>query len=267
MRVTDAQVHIWADTRSSRPGEALFPLERLEKDMSEAKVDRVVLVPTTHGFKNDAAGANEYSFAVAHAQPHRFAVMALIDPERPDGPATLAGMMKRPGMKGLRLHLARQRYDAMDWIWPEAVRLGMPVAIFAGRGSFERLLPILERYPDLSVLLDHVAVPAEGPDPFAEFEKVLGLARHKNVVVKVSALTRYSKEAYPFRDLHKYIRRLYETFGPQRLAWGSDYSTHANRATYREVVDLLRVECDFLSVLDREWILDKTVSRVLRWED
>ncbi len=213
MRITDAQVHIWEHPKSGYPWEALFPLERLEKVMSEAQVDRVVLVPTRHGFTDDALAANEYSFVAAKAQPHRFAVMALIDPQRPDAPAMLADMMKRPGMKGLRLHLAWERYDAMDWIWPEAVRLGMPVALFAGRGSFEKLLPILERNPELSVLLDHAAVPAEGPDPFAEQDKVLGLAKYRNVVIKASALTRYSKEAYPFRDIHEHIhlRNHYDT--------------------------------------------------------
>ena len=286
MRITDSQVHAWESPKSGYPWEALYNMERVEKDIKEAGVDRVVLVPTRHGFGDDMVGVNDYCLAAANADPARIALMALLDPDRPDAPTILANLAKEPGFKGLRLETtkvlrfkdgnrdANQRIladfmengaEGAEWLWKEAVRRQMPVAILASRGTAPLLAPILERHPDLCLVLSHAGRPALGPDPFADLDDTLALQKYPNLIVGASALPRYIKEPYPFPSLHEPIRRLYETFGPQRLVWGSDYSTHSDRTTYREVVDLFRVVCDFIKPADLEWIMDKTLSRALKW--
>src|SRR5262249_7025084 len=155
--------------------------------------------------------------------------------------------------------------ESIDWIARRAARRNFPIAAMAGRGHFEGLEHLVEHHPGVTVLIDHVALPSPGPDMFANVDKVVALARHKEVVGKSSGMSRWSKEAYPFKDIHVYIRRLWEAFGPERLAWGSDYSWEIGRIPYRQAVDLFREACDFLSKSDREWILDKTLSRVLGW--
>ncbi len=274
MRITDAVVHVWEASRQDEPSDssinphlpAPLTLESLEKAMSEAKVDRVVMVPP-RGEDHDITAVNQHAFTIARSQPDRFAVMARIDADRPDVQTALAVLMSRPEMKGFRLNPRWESLGAVDWIWPEAVRTGMPVAVHPKGERLSLLLPIIERHPELHLLIDHAGLPAVGPDPFANLDQVLALARYENVVVKLSGMTRYSKEAYPFRDIHRHIHRLYDAFGPQRLAWGSDYSWEVGRITYREAVDLFREACDFMSSSDREWILDKTLARVLRWDD
>jgi predicted TIM-barrel fold metal-dependent hydrolase len=265
MRVTDAQVHAWEIYRANRPPHT-FPVATLEKAMSDANVDRVVIIPTTfEGYPVDAG--NEYALKATWSQPHHFAMMALVDPTRPDEPDRLADLARRPGMKGFRLVRWRGNLDDLKPLWRMAARLDLPVALAASHGAFDMLPPIVEQNPDITFLMDHMALPAEGPDPFAEFDRVLAAAKYKNLIVKASSISRWSKEPYPFEDTHKYIRRLYEAYGPQRLAWGSDYSWIADRQTYRESVGLIREACDFISAVDKEWILDKTLSRVLKWED
>ena len=287
MRITDFQIHMWEDPKSGYPWEALYNLERLEKDMKDAQVDRAVLVPTRHGFGDDMVGVNDYCLATANADPHRFALMALLDPERPEAKATLASLMTQPGMKGLRMETTKvARFkggvrvsnevdisefmkpgnEEAEWIWREAIRLGIPVAMLASRGTVNLLRPILEKYPDLCMILSHAGRPAPGPDPFADLDDVLAMKKYPNLIVAASSLPRYTKEPYPFSSLHEPIHRLYDTFGPQRLVWGSDYSTHSDRTTYRQVVDLFRVACDFIQPADLEWIMDKTLSRAMKWE-
>jgi predicted TIM-barrel fold metal-dependent hydrolase len=51
-------------------------------------------------------------------------------------------------------------------------------------------------------------------------EPLLAAARHPNVAVKASALPCYSTELYPCRNLHQYIRRAVDAYGPCRVFWG-----------------------------------------------
>jgi predicted TIM-barrel fold metal-dependent hydrolase len=260
VRVTDVQVHIWDIPDKKRPEwRSAFLADELEADMAVAGVDRVVLVPPGH--HGDAAIDNDYSFKVAAENPERYAVMARLERESPR--EYLTEIAALPYVKGLRMSL--KRWDVTDWVWPEAARLGLTVTILANRGAFDTLTPILDKYPQLSVLLSHIALPAPGPDPFADLDKVLALEKYKNVTIGFCSLARFSRESYPFNDVHPHMRRLIDSFGPERLAWGSNYNTHSDRATYRETVDLVRTAYGALSESDRELILDGTISRVLDW--
>jgi len=60
------------------------------------------------------------------------------------------------------------------------------------------------------------------------------LARYPNVSVKLSSATTYSFEPYPYRDMTPFIRRLYDSFGPQRCYWGTDMTNSYAKATYRQ---------------------------------
>jgi len=72
-------------------------------------------------------------------------------------------------------------------------------------------------------------------------------------------------DPYPFRDLQPFIKRIFDTYGPRRLLWGSDLSRL--KCSYRECLDQFRVSLDFLSEEDKEWILGKTLAAVLNWPE
>ena len=89
MLIADSQVHIWAASTPERPWPkrpaiphkpAPYSAGELIKDMDEAGVDRVVIVPPSwEGDYNDLA------LAAAKKHPTRFAVMGRFDPEQPVG--------------------------------------------------------------------------------------------------------------------------------------------------------------------------------------
>jgi predicted TIM-barrel fold metal-dependent hydrolase len=43
------------------------------------------------------------------------------------------------------------------------------------------------------------------------------------VYVKLSGLSHFSAESYPYVDAHPYVQALLETFGPKGCLWGSDW--------------------------------------------
>lgn len=275
MLIVDSQVHIWgADTpeRPWPPGRASqaqrpVPLgaEELLRAMDEAGVDRVVIVPPSwEGDRNDLA------LEAAGRYPARFAVMGRFPIEAPAEAGRLRTWRAQPGMLGVRLTFHRPPWSdwledgSVDWFWPAAERAGLPVMVFVP-GLVKQFDAIAGRHPGLRLILDHLALPIGRQDDaaFAGLEDILALARRANVAVKPSALPCYSSEPYPFRSLHRHIRRVYEAFGPRRMLWGTDYSRLP--CSYRQAVTLFTEALDFLSSEDREWIMGRAAAEWLGW--
>ena len=275
MVIIDSQVHVWGpntperrwpagrENQSQRP----IPLgaDELLRAMDAAGVDRVVLVqPSWEGDRNDLA------LEAARRNPQRFAVMGRFPVEAPDEAGKLATWRQQPGMLGVRLTLHRSPWrewfedGVEDWLWPSAERARLPVMVYVP-GLVKRLDGIAGRHPGLSLIVDHLALPMGTRDDaaFAALDEVLALARYPNVAVKVSALPCYTSEAYPFRGLHRHIRRVYDAFGPRRMLWGTDYSRLP--CSYWEAILLFTEALDFLSAGDKEWIMGRAAAGWLGW--
>jgi predicted TIM-barrel fold metal-dependent hydrolase len=275
--IVDTQVHIWAANTPDRPwGEGMenrahlpVPLThpKLLTLMDEAGVDRAILVPPSlDGDRNDLC------LAAAAEHPNRFAVMGRIFLDRPSAPAKLEEMAGQKGMLGVRLTFHRDNdrplltNGAADWFWPMAERLRVPVMVHAP----ERLPIIGEiaaQHPDLTLIVDHMGFARETMDGEAEAgaDRILALADHPNVFVKVSALPCYSTEPYPYRNLHGPLKRIIAGFGVRRAFWGSDFSRLPSDCSYRQAVSMFTEELDFLSTSDLEWVMGRAVLECLHW--
>jgi L-fuconolactonase len=87
---------------------------------------------------------------------------------------------------------------------------------------------------------------------------VLRLAKLSNVTLKVSALQYSSREAWPHRDLRPFARRAFDSFGPDRMMWGS-LGTDMN--AFKQRSEVFDVNFDFLSERDRSKIRAHTAAR------
>lgn len=121
-------------------------------------------------------------------------------------------------------------------LYKRAGELGMSVSIlaFGGLAPFARDLEALcAAYPSTTLILDHLGFfrqPATGglladaaTNDETSWAAVIALAKHPQVLCKVSALFRASAEPPPFRDLAPRVEELLAVYGPTRLMWGSDY--------------------------------------------
>jgi len=91
------------------------------------------------------------------------------------------------------------------------------------------------------------------------------LARYPNVSVKLSSATTYSFEPYPYRDMTPFIRRLYDSFGPQRCYCGTDMTNSYAKATCRQRITHFTEELAFLSEEDKNWIMGRAIMGRLGW--
>ena len=241
--------------------------EKLLAHMNQAGVDRALLVPPSlDGDRNDLC------LAAARAHPDRFRVMGRIFLDKPGGPLRLAAMKREPHILGVRLTFHRDNDRPLidngtaDWFWPEAERLQMPVMLHAP----ERLPVVGEiaaRHPGLTLIVDHMGFARETMDEKSHegAARLVKLAKHKNVFVKVSAAPCYSSEPYPFRNIHGAIKRIIEGFGAERCFWGSDFSRLPKHCTYRQAVTMFTEELG-LARADLDSIMGRGILELLNWK-
>jgi len=275
MLVIDAQIHLWELDRPDRPWPKEYRTEPhrpngfsatdMIAEMDTAGVDRAVIVPPSWAGEDNATGLE-----ASEQYPGRFAVMGRFEPEAPGARERLAGWLDQPHTLGIRLTFNTPRFvqwlddGTLDWFWAETERLGIPLMTQFAR-LLDKVHPIAERHPDLTLIIDHMGLVSgtHGAAAFADLDQLLALARYPNVHVKTTSVPSYSEQPYPFRDLHPYLRRIYDAFGPRRLLWGSDITRLP--VPYRECLTLFQDDLDFLSAEDKEWILGKTAAEALRW--
>jgi predicted TIM-barrel fold metal-dependent hydrolase len=268
MFIVDAQVHIWSADTPERPwpkGRSHphrpqpFSKDDLLNEMDAAGVARVVIVPPSwEGDRNDLA------LQAARLHPDRFAVMG----RPPIEPRPLDDWCEQPGMLGLRVTSntaeARSLFDDPEaWVWNEAERAALPVMV-SPSGLLPQVDRIAQRHPQLKLVVDHLALlRAKDNAAFDDLSKLLRLARLPNVAVKASALPAYSSHDYPYYNLHPYLRRVFDAFGPRRMFWGTDLTRLP--CTYRQAITMFTQELPWLSTTDQEFVMGRAVCDWLGW--
>ncbi len=123
---------------------------------------------------------------------------------------------------------------------------------------------VAQHFPDLPILLHHLGHPkVETPE---SIDEILASAKQPNIFVKVSGFyysTAGPRWDFPFRDVHPYVRAIYNAFGAQRMCWGSDYPVVRRAMTYRQSIECLQSYCDFISAQDMDQIFGGTLMGLL----
>jgi L-fuconolactonase len=265
--IVDAQVHIWSGgTPSPHHRQEPFGADDLIRAMAAAGVDRAVLVPPTW----DPNG-RDVALAAALRHPDRFVVMGGLPLDHPESPLELPRWREHPGVLGLRFSFNSPQTQAWltdgtaDWVWPAAERAGLPVAVLAP-GVLPAIGAIARSYPHLRIIVDHLGIPRGLKDAaaFAHLPELLALAALPNVAVKAAGLPAYaSTDPYPHRSLHPYLRRVIDTFGAERVFWGTDLSRMT--CSYQACVRMFTEGLDWLSARELELIMGAGLCRWICW--
>jgi L-fuconolactonase len=201
----------------------------------------------------------------ARLHPDRFAVMGRLDIQAPDARAKIAVWRQQPGMLGMRLYFHIQGNATDDWIWQEAEAAGVPIMMMS-QGQFNLVDRAAKRYPRLKLIIIHLGTPPRTKDDaaFAEFDKLLPLAKRPNIAVMVSALPSCTTDNYPYRRLHPYIRQIYDSFGPKRMFWGTDLTRLP--CSYTQAVTMFTEEIPWFTTDDKEWIMGRGLCEWIGWK-
>jgi predicted TIM-barrel fold metal-dependent hydrolase len=279
MIITDSGLHVWRAEAPDRPWQAgrtahldtPIGYEDLRAMMDEAGIDRAVLIPPS--WEGDRI---DYSLEAVAKYPTRFAIMGRLPIQNPEARRLIETWKDQPGALGVRLTFHHE-WDrpwmtdgTADWFWPAAERLGIPVMLNAPTLQSE-IGKIAARHPNLRLILDHMGrVKGMKDEALAPaIEQTLTLAKYPNAFVKLTLAPTCSSEPYPYRNLHGYIRRLIDAFGPRRAFWGTDLSAMLSRCncTYAQAVTMFTEEMPFLSTSDLEWIMGRGLAECLPWPE
>jgi predicted TIM-barrel fold metal-dependent hydrolase len=271
MKLIDAQVHVWSQTvnpvAAGHREITSFSAEQLLAEMDEAGVDAGLIHPPLTWDPT----ANELAIEAAKKYPDRFAIMGQFPPTDRDNAKRLPGWRKQPGMMGLRWvmyygdHPRLLHEGAFDWIWPLLEKEGIPVSLLGGV-YLPKFRWIAETHPRLTMVIDHCGLKSGNQDAAAleHLDEVVALAKLPNVAMKATGAPAYSTQAYPFRNLHDPLHRLFDAFGPDRFFWGTDITRMP--CTYRQCVTLFTEELPWLKGPDLDKVMGRSLAKWIGWD-
>jgi L-fuconolactonase len=274
MYVIDAHVHVWEanNDRHHWLPEAVralhsdpMPVERVIAAMDAIGVDGAVLVVARlDGFDNG------YALESAMKFPDRLAVVGRIDSDDPSSCDAIKTWRTQFNMVGFRmLMMTDADLAVLDRAGPllrAAEGASVPLCLYPVQ-SFDRLPALVEQYPSLQFVIDHLGLDHHGSAEHVDQRvgQVVQLARHPNVAVKLSAAPLHSALPYPFDDMWRTIDRILGAFGVARTIWGSDTTVTSSDHTYHDALSYIRCT-DRLSHADKEMLLGGSLRSIFRWE-
>jgi len=271
----DAHSHIWTrdvERYPLRAGQTLkdldppsFTTEELLATAKPQGVDRVVLIAHTvyYGFDN------RYMTDAAKEHPGVFKVVGMVDDSKPHPDAAMRELLPQQ-VTGFRI-TPRVRRDAhwldnpgMKLMWKAAADTGQAMCCLIDPQNLGEVDQMCADFPETNVVIDHFArIGVDGQIRDSDLQQLCDLSRHPHTFVKISAYYALGQKRPPYDDLVPMIKRLYETFGPQRLMWASDapYQLVGDN-NYPASIALIRDRIDFVTPEDRQWLLRRTAEKV-----
>ena len=240
----DAHHHVWSLARGDYAWltPALAPIYRdyslkdLRPLREQAGVTATVLVQAA-----PSIAETRYLLGIAERSDDVVkGVVGWVDLGSPTAIPTLTHFARNPLFKAVRPML--QDMPDPAWILRAEVgralaalpRLGVRFEALVKPAQLPALLTMLDRNPDLAVVIDHTAKPdvANGiGEPWTRHMRAI--AGHPRVRCKLSGLVTEAGPGWTIDMLRPYVDFLAETFGPQRLIWGSDWPVVNLAGTYQ----------------------------------
>lgn len=271
------------------PPDYTVTAETLLEMMAAESVAEACLVQRGHLYGYD----NSYIIDSARRFPGRFHPVVILDPQDPATPQAYRGMVRDDHVRGLRMAQSRPHLLDTGWlcspvameVWRTCAELGTPVTLILFRNQLSYLLPLIRiiagMFPALPILLDHGGMPY-GMSQFevalareAGEDVVMPKAPHfgidetiaifedvPNVYFKITEINMERLVAENVRAAHL-VRRMVDSFGPDRLMWGSDIG-QSMLWSYSEKAAMARAAADFLTEEEARKFLHDNAARVYR---
>ncbi len=206
---------------------------------------------------------------LAERTPWVGGVVGWIPFDDPDGAASaLDELSAHPKLRGVRPMI--QDLPDETWMLGEDLSPGFEGLIASGLRfdalvkppHLPHLLRLLERHPDLRVVIDHGAKPDIAAGAFdARAEPIARLARETSAVCKLSGLATEAGPDWTTERLRPFVDHLLRCFEPDRLMWGSDWPVVELAGGFEPWWDATGALLAELDETERDAILEGTARR------
>ena len=236
------------------------PYDKMVEAMDQAGVAKSAIVQASTAYGHD----NSYVAEAIAAHPRRFTGVFSIDMLAADNVEKMKHWLAR-GFSGMRLFTTGSTMPGQaTWFddprtfpaWQHASDTGTPVCMQMTPQGFPQLRGLLERFPKVKIILDHLARPqlVDGP-PFTADREFLALSRYPNVFLKLTPLN-VSPANWGKATPETFFGALIKAYGANRIAWGSNFP--ATEGTLKEILGKAQQALSSVGAADREWIFGKT---------
>ena len=247
----------WARDRPVSPDEMVAAM-----DAAGVASAALVHASTCYGYDNSLV------VDAMRAHPGRFAGVFSVDVLKNDAPARMREWVGR-GLTCMRLFTTGSTMpEQAGWLddarsfpaWECARDLNIPVCVQMHLQAAPQLRILLDQFPGVRVILDHLGSPAasDGP-PYVKAQPLFDLARYPNLFLKLTIrnIRMIAEGGGPFEP---YFRKVVDVFGAPRIAWGSNFPT--SDASLSRIVDESLAATAFLSLVEREWLFRRTAEQL-----
>ena len=199
-------------------------------------------------------------------------VVGWVDLMSPDVDVQLNELTAHPKFKGVRHLVESEPHD--DWIVQPAVLSGLRRLSTYGL-SYDLLVhtrhlkyvpQVAESCPELALVIDHLAKPPIAKNEIKEWAQAFKpLASYPNIHCKLSGLvTEANWTSWQTAELRPFVEFALETFGPDRLMFGSDYPVCLLASSYDRVLESFQEILQSLSDVDRDKIFSRNAAEFYR---
>jgi L-fuconolactonase len=238
----DAHVHFWQLARGDyfwmapelTPIYRDFGPEDLRPHLERNGIGRIIVVQAA-----DTVAETEFMLEIADNTDFVAGVVGWAPFDQPQGAKELARLAGNPYLKGVRPMI--QDIPDDDWMLGEALTpafeavtdLDLVFDALVFPRHLKNLMGLLERHPDMRVIVDHGAKPQIRDRAFDGWAADLrAIAANSSALVKLSGLVTEAKPDWTVDDLKPYVDHLIEVFGPDRMVYGSDWPVVRMAADY-----------------------------------
>ncbi len=252
MRRIDCHMHFWSLALESHYSLWMTPeQEVLYRDYSPGdaiplmkanNVESIVLVAAASSIEEIG-----YLLGLADGQEFIKGVVGWFDLLAPGAPKEIEAWARFRKLKGVRPYLQDISDDA--WILRSdltpAIRatqdLGLRFDALIKPWQILNAVRFIERYPDLPVIVDHMAKPQIGDDGFATWLRNMEHFRDmRHVHCKISGIVTEDGPNWSLERLLPYLEAVFDIFGPDRLVFGSDWPVVNLVADYTTWIETLQ---------------------------
>ncbi len=133
---------------------------------------------------------------------------------------------------------------------------------------FEHQLPntirFVDQHPNQKFVLDHIAKPAIRNNKITDWAKnIRELARRENVSCKISGMvTEANFKEWTVKQLQPYFDVVLESFGTERLMFGSDWPVCLAAVQYKNWVEIVKNQISEFFQMEQDQILYKNAVKI-----
>lgn len=257
----DAHQHFWKLDRGDY--DWLTPeLEPIYKDFAPSDLkpllDKEGIEGTIAVQATDTEAETEYLLSLAQTHVWILGVVGWVDMDSESAPDNIAKFAQNPKFVGVRPMI--QGIEDDDWMLRETLRPAIQ-ALVEHNLCFDalvlprhlpNLLRFLKTYPDLKVVVDHCAKPEICTSQFQPWaDQIKAIADNSNALCKLSGLVTEANAGWTAEDVEPYANHILNSFGPNRVMFGSDWPVLNLAGSYEVWAELAHDFYSGLSVAEQ----------------